>query len=122
MSKKIVKKIAEKHIGGFTQFIREQGVVGLATGFLLGGAVSKVVTAFVTDIVNPLVSIMLGSGEGFRQASVRLGGVEVFWGDFASVLIDFLIVAAVVYFVFKGLGLEKLDKKKPKEEEKPKKD
>ncbi len=116
--KKQVEMVAKTQIRGFTQFIREQGVVGLATGFLLGGAVSKVVTAFVTDIINPVISIMLGSGEGFRQASFKAAGVEVFWGDFASVLIDFLIVAAVVYFGFKGLGLDKLDKKKPKEEEK----
>ncbi|MEI7749504.1 MAG: MscL family protein [Candidatus Moraniibacteriota bacterium] len=118
MRKKIVKNIADTHIGGFMQFIREQGVVGLATGFLLGGAVSKVVTAFVTDIINPVMSIVLGSAEGFRQASVKIFGVDVLWGDFASVLIDFLIVAAVVYFGFKGLGLDKLDKKKEKPEEK----
>jgi len=116
--KKQVKNMAKAQIGGFTQFIREQGVVGLATGFLLGGAVSKVVTAFVTDIVNPVMSILLGAGEGFRQASVSVGGSQIFWGDFVSVIIDFLIVAAVVYCGFKGLGLEKLDKKKEKSEEK----
>jgi large conductance mechanosensitive channel len=116
--KKTVKKVTRTHIHGFTQFIREQGVVGLATGFLLGGAVSKVVTAFVTDIINPIMNIILGSADGFRQASVNVFGVDVLWGDFASVLIDFLIVAAVVYFGFKGLGLDKLDKKKEKVEEK----
>ena len=39
---------------GFLEFVREQGVVGLATGFILGGAVSKVVTSLVTDIINPV--------------------------------------------------------------------
>ena len=40
---------------GFLDFIREQGVVGLAVGFILGGAVSKLVTAIITDIVNPIL-------------------------------------------------------------------
>ncbi|NTV55052.1 MAG: MscL family protein [Candidatus Moranbacteria bacterium] len=120
MSRRIVKKIADTHIGGFMQFVREQGVVGLATGFLLGGAVSKVVTALVTDIINPMISIVFGSAEGFKLAAIQVGDSKIMWGDFVSVLIDFLIVAAVVYFGFKGLGLEKLDKKKEKPEEKPK--
>jgi len=119
MRKKIVKNIADTHIGGFMQFIREQGVVGLATGFILGGAVSKVVTALVTDVINPLVGVLLGSTEGLRSSSIKLGETNaILWGDFVSVLVDFLIIAAVVYFGFKGLGLDKLDKKKPKEEEK----
>ena len=51
-------------LSGFVEFVRKQGVVGLAVGFLLGGAVSKVVSALVTDIVNPLVGLVLGSGLG----------------------------------------------------------
>lgn len=97
---------------GFLEFVREQGVVGLAIGFLLGGAVSKVVSAFVTDIVNPIISFFIGSAEGLRQAHIAIGDAKIMWGDFVSVMIDFLIVAAVIYFGFKGLGLDKLDKKK----------
>lgn len=93
---------------GFMQFIREQGVVGLATGFILGGAVSKLVTALVNDIVNPILGAVLGSTEGLK--AMKLGPVLL--GDFVSVLIDFIIIAAVVYFVVKGLGLDKMDKAK----------
>lgn len=114
MSRRIVKKIADTHIGGFMQFVREQGVVGLATGFLIGGAVSKVVTALVTDIINPLISIVFGSADGIKLAAIQVGDSKIMWGDFVSVTIDFLIVAAVVYFGFKGLGLDKLDVKKEK--------
>lgn len=42
---------------------------------------------------------------------LAVGPVEIMWGNFVAVLIDFLVVAAVVYWLFKGLGLEKLDKK-----------
>jgi len=100
--------IVRKNVVGFVQFIREQGVVGLAVGFILGGAVSKVVTALVNDIVNPLIGFMLGSTSGLK--SMQLGPVLL--GDFVAVLIDFLIIAAVVFFLVKGLGLDTLDKKK----------
>lgn len=99
---------------GFIAFIREQGVVGLAIGFLLGGAVSKVVSAFVTDIINPILSLALGSAEGLKQASFAIGDSKILWGDFVSVLIDFLIISAVIYYGFKGLGFDRIDKKKEK--------
>lgn len=97
---------------GFLEFIRTQGVVGLAVGFILGGAVSKVVTALVTDIVNPLVSVVLGSTEGLKLMKFSIGSVDLMLGDFVSVTIDFVIIAAVVYFGVQGLGLDRLDKKK----------
>ena len=97
---------------GFFTFIREQGVMGLAIGFILGGAVSKVVSALVEDIINPLLGLALGSVEGLAEASVAVGEAQILWGDFVTVLIDFIIIAAVVYFIFKGLKLDSLDKKK----------
>ncbi len=97
---------------GFIDFIREQGVVGLAVGFILGGAVSKVVTAVVTDIINPILGIALGAVGGIKTASFSIGSAQVLYGDFLSVTIDFMVVAMVVYFGVKGLGLDKLDKKK----------
>lgn len=99
---------------GFLNFIREQGVVGLAVGFLLGGAVSKLVTALITDIVNPLLGIILGLAGNFKDASWTVGGTSLMWGNFVSSIIDFLIVAGVVYYGVHGLGLDKLDKPKAK--------
>ncbi|CAN5115402.1 hypothetical protein BH09PAT2_BH09PAT2_06260 [soil metagenome] len=98
---------------GFVEFIREQGVVGLAVGFILGGAVSKVVTSIVTDIINPLLGLALGSTKGLQAAYFNLFGAKVMYGHFLSVLIDFIVIASVVYFVIKGLKLDEvLDKKK----------
>lgn len=99
---------------GFLNFIREQGVMGLAVGFILGGAISKVVTSLVTDIVNPLVSIILGFADNFQDKSLWIAGSQVMWGHFVSALIDFTIIAAVVYFGVHGLGLDKIDKPKEK--------
>ena len=97
---------------GFLDFIREEGVVGLAVGFILGGAVSKVVTALVTDIINPILGIILGSAEGLKYASFGRGSVQILYGDFLSVVIDFLVIALVVYYGVKLLKLDKLDKAK----------
>ncbi|MBP9822025.1 MAG: MscL family protein [Candidatus Pacebacteria bacterium] len=97
---------------GFIDFIREQGVVGLAVGFILGGAVSKVVAAIVVDIVNPLLSVALGSTSGLKNASFGIGSAQIMYGDLLSVVIDFLVIAFVVYFGVKAIGLHKLDKPK----------
>jgi large conductance mechanosensitive channel len=97
---------------GFLDFIREQGVVGLAVGFILGGAVSKVVSALVTDIINPLLSLVLGFAGELRTASLNLGPSKILYGDLLSVAIDFIVVALVVYYGVMAIGLDKLDKSK----------
>lgn len=53
----------------------------------------------------------MGKVGDLSQAYLEIGSAELMWGNFVSVLIDFLVVAFVVYFVFKKLGIEKLDKK-----------
>lgn len=97
---------------GFMEFVREQGVVGLAVGFILGGAVSKVVASLVTDIINPIFGVFLGATGGLKTAALQIGSAKILWGDFLSTAIDFLVIALVVYYGVKALGLEKLDKKK----------
>lgn len=97
---------------GFMDFIREQGVIGFAVAFILGGAVAKVVSSLVSDIVNPVIGVLLGTTKGLETVAFKVGPAKILYGHFLSVLIDFLIVAAVVYFIVKGLGFDKLDKKK----------
>ena len=96
----------------FLEFIRKQGVVGLATGFILGGAISKLVASLVEDIINPLLGVVMGAAGDLTNYSLTIGEAELRWGNFISMLIDFTVIAAVVYFGFKGLGLDKLDFKK----------
>lgn len=97
-----------KALGGFVEFVRERGVMGLAIGFVLGSSVQKVVTALVTDLINPLIGTFLGRADGLKDFAVG----QFLIGDFISAVIDFLILAAIIYFVFKALRLEKLDKPK----------
>ena len=103
-----------KKMGGFIDFIREQGVVGLAVGFILGGSISKVVSSLVEDIINPLLAVVLGANDELAQKVFQFGIIELRWGNFLANFIDFLVIAMVVYFGIKGLGLEKIDKKKKK--------
>lgn len=95
---------------GFMDFLRAQGVVGLAVGFILGGAVSKIVSSLVENIINPLVGAMLGK-VALADKAIEMGSISLKYGAFISTLVDFIIVAAVVYFGVKSLGLDKLDKK-----------
>ncbi len=97
---------------GFINFIREQGVVGLAVGFILGGAVSKVVASLVADIINPILGVVLGAAGNLSEASLSIGSVKLMWGSFVSTAIDFLVIALVVYYGVKFLKLDQLDKKK----------
>lgn len=98
-------------VKGFIGFIREQGVVGLAVGFILGGAVSKTVTSLVDNIINPFIGVAVGKVD-LKDQAMSFGPILVKYGAFISTVIDFIIVAAVVYFGVKMLGLDKLDKKK----------
>jgi large conductance mechanosensitive channel len=100
-----------QQMNGFISFIREQGVVGLAVGFILGGAVSKIVSSLVENIINPLVGALLGK-VALADKAVSIGEVSLKYGAFISTFVDFVIIAAVVYFGVKSLGLDKLDKPK----------
>lgn len=97
---------------GFLEFIRSQGVVGLAIGFLLGGAISGLAKSLVDDIINPLLGVVIGNVGDLSLLSVKIGESEIRYGNFLNLFINMLIIAAVVYFVFKGLKLDKIDLKK----------
>lgn len=99
-----------KHFRGFIQFIQNQGIIGLAVGFVLGGKASQLVSALVNDLINPPLGLALGK-VNLRSAAVNIGSVKLYWGDFLSTFIDFLIVALVVYLGVEVLGLNKLDTK-----------
>ncbi|MEK7228275.1 MAG: large conductance mechanosensitive channel protein MscL [Patescibacteria group bacterium] len=100
----------KQKMSGFMDFIRTQGVVGLAVGFILGGAVSKMVASLVDNIINPLVGALLGKVDLVDRA-FNIGSVSLKYGAFISTLVDFVIIALVVYFGVKALRLDKLDKK-----------
>ena len=115
--KKVVSAaIKDTHMGGFINFIREQGVVGLAVGLAIGTAAGDTVKKLVTAFIDPLVQLIVGSQKGLQAASftVEFAGRkgEFMYGAFISSLITLLAVAFVVYAIVHFLKLDKLDKKK----------
>lgn len=112
------EKRLKKQAKGFVDFIREQGVVGLAVGLAIGTAATVLVKSIVDGLITPLIGTLLPGGTDLASKSYCFdyNGADcvnkLAWGSVLSNLISFMAVAAVIYFVVKGLKLDKLDKKK----------
>ena len=108
----------------FFDFLKTFGIIGLAIAFVLGQAASRLVTAFVNDIVDPMIGYFLpaGSLETMSVKVTNLAGstTEFKYGDLISTIIDFIIIAFIVFLAYKQLSKYKLveDKTKPADEEK----
>ncbi|MEW6295185.1 MAG: MscL family protein [Candidatus Diapherotrites archaeon] len=97
------KKPEEKKksfIQEFMEFIKKYQIIGLAIAFIMGGAAQKLITAFVTDIISPLLAIFLGKAN-FEQFKVTVLGANFLVGALITALIDFLVVALVIFIVIK---------------------
>lgn len=93
----------------FIVFLKTFGVIGLAIAFVIGAAASKLVTAFVTDIVNPIVGLALPAGDlaamKYNVTSPASGATSTFaYGDLVSNIINFAIIAFVVFLMYKILS------------------
>jgi len=87
----------------FKEFIGKAGVLGLAIGFIMGTYVGNVVSALVRDIIMPIPGAFMPGGN-WQKAVVSLPidqGMNFAVGDFVSVLIDFFIVAVVIFIIAK---------------------
>lgn len=104
------------HGSGFMNFIREQGVIGLAVGLAIGTAAGDTVKKLVQAFIDPVVQLLIGSQEGLQTAKfvVEIGDREgeFMWGAFVSSLITLLATAFVIYLIIHFMKLDKLDKKK----------
>lgn len=115
---KVLKEKGSQQLKGFLDFIRSQGVVGLAVGLVLGSSASVLVRSLVDNVVMPPLGLLLGSAEGLKGLIINLGQsasgepAVLAYGVFLNDLINFVTIALVIYFTVKVLKLEKLDKKK----------
>lgn len=100
---------------GFIEFVRKQGVVGMAIGFIVGVATGTVVNALVSDLINPIIGAIVGQGS-LDTLTFKIGDAVFSYGHFIGVLINFILILAVVYIIFKVLGLERLDLKEEEED------
>jgi len=90
----------------FMDFMNKYGVIGLAVAFVMGAAVTKLVSALVADLIMPIVGAAIPGGD-WRNATLPVGKVKFMVGDFAGSLIDFIIIAIVIYFIIKAIVKEK---------------
>ena len=104
----------------FFDFLKTFGVIGLAIAFVIGAAASKLVSAFVNDVVNPVVGLFLPSGDLATMhanvtSSVSGATSQFMYGDLIANIIDFLIIALIVFLAHRVLSKYKIveDKTKP---------
>ena len=86
----------------FKQFIAQGDVMDLAVGVIIGGAFSSIVNSLIDDIINPLISLFGGVGEDGTIAGLTFMGMD--FGAFLSAIINFLIIALVVFALVKGVN------------------
>lgn len=108
----------------FKEFAMKGNLVDIAVGFVMGAAFNKVVASFTGGIVSPLIGMIFNTDfkdmkwivkEGITNAEGAIEGeIAVLWGEFLTNVIDFVIVAFVMFLIVKGVN-----NMKKKEEEAP---
>ncbi len=94
----------------FIRFLRDYGVIGLAIAVVIGNATKDLVNALVADIIMPIVGVFLPNG-GWREATTTVSGIEFATGHFISAILDFTIIALIIYlFVRYALKKETVEK------------
>ncbi|VAV85123.1 Large-conductance mechanosensitive channel [hydrothermal vent metagenome] len=98
----------------FKEFAMKGNLVDIAVAFVMGAAFNKVVSSFTGGIISPLIGLIFKSDfkdqkwivqEGVMdEAGKVVGEVAILWGDFLTNLIDFIIVAFVMFMVIKGVN------------------
>ena len=84
---------------GFRDFVLRGNVMDLAVAVIIGAAFGKIISSLVGDIINPLIGATLGK-PNFGFLVIHMGNGVITIGNFINAVIEFVIVAAVIYFVF----------------------
>ena len=87
-------------LGEFKEFLYEYKVIPLAIAFIMGIASTALIKSFVDNIIMPLITPFIPGG-AWRTATLELGPVVISWGPFLAELINFIIIAFVVFLIAK---------------------
>lgn len=101
--RKDVLKKGENTLKEFKEFISKGNIVDMAIGVIIGGAFGKIVTSLVNDIFMPIIGVIIG-GLDFSNLSIKVGNSTIMYGSFIQNVVDFLIVAACIFFMIKVLS------------------
>ncbi len=86
----------------FKEFISRRNVIDLAVAVIMGAAATSIVQSFVRDIFSPILGIFLG-GVDLRGLSITFGNASIRYGSFIQAIINFLIIAFVVFLIIQVL-------------------
>ena len=90
----------------FKEFVMRGNVLDLAVAVIIGGAFGKIISSLVNDILMPLIGLLLG-GINFASLAFTVGEAIITWGNFVQALVDFLIVAFVIFLIVKAANATK---------------
>jgi len=96
----------------FREFAMRGNVIDLAVGVIIGGAFGKIVGSLVNDMLMPLVGLALG-GVNFAEQAIQIGEASVKWGAFVQAIIDFIIIAFVIFLIVKAANKAKKEEPAP---------
>ena len=108
----------KKFFAEFKTFVMRGNVLDLAVGVIIGAAFGAIVTSLVDDIISPLLGIIFKAN--LDDLYVDINGAHLMYGKFITAIINFIIMAFIIFLIVKGINkLMSLGKKKeePKEEE-----
>jgi large conductance mechanosensitive channel len=103
-----------KLVKEFVDFLNEYKIIALAIAFVMGFASTALVKSLVDNVFMPLITPFIPGG-GWKTAVFSIGPISIGWGSFLAELINFIIIAFVVFIIVKkiiALGEEKKAKKK----------
>lgn len=100
----------------FKEFAMQGNVMDMAVGIIIGGALTAIVTSLVEDILNPIIGLFVG--DNFANLTAEFAGVTLGYGKFIMAVINFIIVALVIFCIIKTMNkANKLAKGNKEEEE-----
>ena len=85
----------------FGDFIKRGNVLDLAVAVIIGGAFGAIVTSLVNDIIMPIIGVILG-GVDFSGLAVNVGEASIMYGNFIQAIINFLIIAWVIFMIVRA--------------------
>ena len=106
----------------FKEFISRGSVIDLAVAVVIGGAFTKIVNSLVDDIIMPIIGVIIG-GINFEHLMITVGTAEIKYGMFIQAIVNFLLIALVIFSIIKSINqFKKKEEEKPEEPEKPSED
>lgn len=115
MKQREVNSTMKSFMKEFKEFISRGNVMDMAVGIIIGGAFTAIVTSLVNDILMPLIAGIFG-GLDFSSWVLKIGESSINIGTFVAALVNFLIVAFVIFSIIKAMNKAASIVKKPEEE------